>query len=248
VSRKNHIPVTAAAGSASQVSPGRQDNETASRGWGRLPMDRDRGGEESGMTSGSGALAGRGESVHLYPRIRRSPRTGVVRSGLGCLLAGAAVALALVSACSRDDEAREILELVREGVQRAEQRDVAGLLAMTAGGFRAEPGARDRAAAGESIEAAFYYYGRFRILHPEPAVELSEDRRTAAVSVPFLIVKRDRSWPDLDGLYRDPEAWLDRVGANADLYRLDVRLVRSQGGWFAESARLGSLRTADFLR
>jgi len=179
------------------------------------------------------AAAGRGPAKK--PRIWLS---------FGC----AAVYLALFLGCSQDDEVSRIRQRVQEGVQRAEQRDLAGLLAMTTEGFRAEPGGRDRTATGESIAAAFYYYGRFRILHPEPAVEIIEGGRTASVTVPFLIVRKDRSWPSLDDLYRDPQGWLDWVGENADLYRLVARLTKSERGWLAESARLNSLRTADFSR
>jgi hypothetical protein len=163
------------------------------------------------------------------------------------LAAVALVLLCTTAGCSRDDEVTRVRRFVQDGIQRAEKHDLAGLLALTSEGFRAEPGSRGRGAVREILGAAFYHYGRFRILYPEPAVEVAEDGRAATVTMPFLVVKRDGSWPGLESLYRDPQRWLDEVGENADLYRVIVRLAKMEEGWLAEWARLSSVGPSGFL-
>ncbi|MDF1554113.1 MAG: hypothetical protein P1P84_13670 [Deferrisomatales bacterium] len=141
-------------------------------------------------------------------------------------------------ACSATDEAGRIRERIRQGAALAEDHDLAGLLELTTPGFRAEPGDRDGDGVRETLAMAFYHYQRFQILHPRPAVELAEDRATASAAVPFLVVRRDRSYPGLADLAADPAAWLARVGENADLYHLELQLLKQDGEWLATSATL----------
>lgn len=170
-------------------------------------------------------------------------RTETGRRRLAALCVGAVAAVcALTIACQRGDEAGRIRELIAEGATRAERRDLEGLLALTAEGFRAEPGPRSREEVREVVAAAFYHYRRFRVLHPEPAVELAEGGRSARASFPFLIVREERAFPGLEELYRDPQGWLERVGENADLYHLSLELVAVDQGWRVAGAHLGFYR------
>ncbi len=141
-------------------------------------------------------------------------------------------------ACSTTDEAGRIRERIRQGAALAEAHDLAGLLELTTPGFRAKPGDRDRDGVREALGIAFYYYQRFQILHPRPAVELVENGVTATAAVPFLVVRRNRSYPGLADLATDPAAWVARVGENADLYLLELELVKRDGEWLATAARL----------
>ena len=141
-------------------------------------------------------------------------------------------------ACSTTDEAGRIREWIRQGAALAEAHDLAGLLELTAEGFRAQPGDRDRAGTGEALGAAFYYYRRFKLLYPRPAVELAESGLVASAAVPFLVVRRERTYPGLEALAADPAAWLARVGENTDLYLLELQLVKQDGEWLATSAHL----------
>lgn len=143
-------------------------------------------------------------------------------------------------ACSRDDAAERIRQRVAEGAELAERHDLGGLLAMTVEEFRAEPGNRDRQGVREMLAAALYYYNGFHLLYPRPVVKLAEDGFSATVEVPFLIVRRQRSYPGLEELYDDPGGWLERVGENADLYHLELELEKRGEAWQAVTARLGS--------
>lgn len=167
------------------------------------------------------------------------PRRRLVRAVLPVLLWGGF--LSAVGGCSRTDEADRIREWIREVAARAERHDIAGILAATTEDFRADPGHRDREGVREVLAVAFLRYRRFRILHPRPSVELARDERSAVTAVPFLVVRAERTYPGLEELYRDPGGWLAQVGKNADLYQLELHLVRSGDGWLADAARLEAI-------
>ncbi len=150
------------------------------------------------------------------------------------------VALMLfVSGCWWGDEAR-IRELLAEGVARAQRHDVEGVLALATDDLRAQPGNRDRAGVAEGLTGAFYYYGRFRILYPEAGLEVAEGGQRAEVTMPFLIARHGQDLRDLAELRGDPAAWLARVGDSADLYHLNLELVKAVGGWRVHRADLRS--------
>lgn len=153
----------------------------------------------------------------------------------------------LLPACSQKGEANRILELIEEGASRAETRDLQGLIELTTEDFVALPGNHDRDQAKEILAAAFFHYRRFRIHYPEPSIQLSEDGGTARTRIHFLIVREERSYPGLDELYRDPQGWLERVGENADLYQLELDVVKETESWFVRAARLGSFKEVGFL-
>jgi len=170
-------------------------------------------------------------------------RAGLPRRGLLALKAGLlGAALALSFACQRGDETDRVRAVIAEGSARAEGRDLEGLLSLATEGLRADPGQRNRDEVREILAAAFYHYRRFRILHPQAAVELSDDGSSARASLPFLIVREERSYPGLEELSRDPKGWLERVGENADLYHLSLELAKGESGWRVAAARLNSYR------
>ena len=72
--------------------------------------------------------------------------------------------------------------------------------------------------------------------HPLPSVDFKPDRRTASAVLPFLILRKDASFPKLKELYEDPQKWLEEVGENADLYRLKVELFKVDGRWVTKQA------------
>jgi hypothetical protein len=61
-----------------------------------------------------------------------------------------------------------------------------------------------------------------------------------------MIVKKDQSFPDLDELYEDPQGWLEEIGKNADLYRLEIEFLKKDGDWLVKRAHLESFRGFGF--
>jgi hypothetical protein len=89
---------------------------------------------------------------------------------------------------------------------------------------------------------AFMRYKKFRVLYPQPSVELQGEGDQAAASFPFLIVQKDQSLPDLRDLVKDPDRWIQQLGDKADLYRLRLDLTRDGGNWRVRRAQLEVLR------
>ncbi len=51
-----------------------------------------------------------------------------------------------------------------------------------------------------------------------------------------MIVKKDRTLPELKELYNDPRGWLEKVSEKADLYRFRLKVVKVKGDWLVRGA------------
>jgi hypothetical protein len=150
------------------------------------------------------------------------------------------IALVLVSflSCSTGDDADAIRKLIDKGVALAEKHDISELMKLAGEDFIALPGNLDRRSTSAFLWRAFNYYGAIKIIHPRPSVEVTEDGEKASAGLPFLIVREDMSFPKLKDLAGDPKRWLEEVGENADLYRLDLELRKEKGRWMLGKAIL----------
>jgi len=113
----------------------------------------------------------------------------------------------------------------------AEDHDIAGILALTTEDVRAMPMDLDRRGIKGVLWRTFKYYGPMKILYPRPNIELNEAGNQASARVPFLIVKKEQTFPGLDQLRDDPLAWLEAIGDNADLYKLSLTIIKQDGDW-----------------
>jgi hypothetical protein len=148
--------------------------------------------------------------------------------------------------CSKKDDASLIGELIKKAAKLAEEHDVKELVKLTAEDFQALPGRHDRQETKKILWWAFRHYGEFKILYPEPSIDAAETSRAATARVYFLIVRKDHSYLGLKELYKDPEAWLEEVGKNADMYRLGLDFVNKEGDWLVKIARLEPFRGLGF--
>jgi hypothetical protein len=140
--------------------------------------------------------------------------------------------------CSSKDEETLIRELVKKGATLGEEQDIKGLMNLTTEDFLALPGDLGRQETRRILFVAFRHYQDFKILYPRPSVDLKPDKRSASTVFPFLIVKRETSFPKLKELYEDPQRWLETVGENADLYRLKLEWVKQNGDWLVKQAQV----------
>jgi hypothetical protein len=149
-----------------------------------------------------------------------------------------AAALILPLSCGKGDDVQAIRELIDKGAALGEKHDIGGLMKLATEDFLALPGEVDRRSAKAILWRAFKYYGAFKILHPLTDVAVESDGKKASARLPFLIVREDVSFPNLKDLAQDPKRWLEEVGGNADLYSLDMELVKENGEWFVHRALL----------
>jgi hypothetical protein len=154
--------------------------------------------------------------------------------------------LACVLSCTSRDEVTAIRELIKQGAELGEKQDIGGLIDLTSEDFVAMPGSLDRRETRSILRLAFRHYGSFKILYPLPGVDIKPDRREASAVFPFLILRKDASFPRLKDLYEDPQKWLEEVGDNADLYRLKLVLIKLDGRWAAKQALLQRFTGASF--
>ena len=159
------------------------------------------------------------------------------RSGLWMLWLWSFLVLFSASCSTKDDE-KAFQELVEKAARFAEQHDISAIMDLTTENFRAQPGDLDHRGTKRILFLAFRHYRELRVLHPRPSVDLESGRDLPTVSVPFLIVKKDQSLPELKKLYNDPTAWIQEIGEGADLYRLKLKVEKMKGEWLVKRACL----------
>ncbi len=139
-----------------------------------------------------------------------------------------------------------IHQLIKEGAELAEQHNAHGLMKLTTEDFLARPGQHNSREVRRILWLAFNHYGNFRLMYPEPSVELQSGGSGARAKVYFLIVRKEQSVPKLKELYKNPQSWLEEVGENADLYRLKLELLKKNGDWLVKGALLEPFRGLGF--
>jgi hypothetical protein len=153
----------------------------------------------------------------------------------------------LTLSCSKKEDVSLILHLIQESARLAEAHRVRALMDLTTEDFQATPGRHDRRETGKILWRVFRHYGDFKILYPEPAVDFKSDG-AATATLYFVIVKEERTYPELKRLYKDPKGWLEEVGGNADLYRLTIGFVKKNPDWVVKSSLLEPFNGLGFGR
>lgn len=148
------------------------------------------------------------------------------------------LSLVFFMACSKKDDSEQIRQIIQKGAKLAEKHDLSGLMKLATEDFQALPGRHDRKEAKKIIWLAFRHYGALQIVYPEPAVELETNGRTAVAKLYFLIVKKEKSLPNLKDLYKDPKRWIEKVGEQADLYQLALEFIKLDNDWLVKQARI----------
>ena len=154
--------------------------------------------------------------------------------------------LFMASACSQKDDVQVIRGLIKEGAELAEDHNVSGIMEMTTEDVVAFPGNHNRMEIKRIIFAALMHYGKLRVLYPKPSVDLSTTDNSATCMIYLLIVKKDRTIPDVKDLYEEPRRWLEKVGENADLFQVELQLLKKDGKWLVNRARLEGFRGLGF--
>jgi hypothetical protein len=157
-----------------------------------------------------------------------------------------AILFVFVSSCSPKDEVAAIRELIKKGAQLAEDHDVGGIMELTTEDVVALPGQHNRLEIKRILWAALLHYGKLKVLYPEPSVRLTSNESVASSRVYLLIVKKDRNLPELKELYKDPRRWLEEVGENADLYQLNLQMLKKDGDWLVKQAHLEGFKGIGF--
>ena len=149
-----------------------------------------------------------------------------------------ALALFIIPCCGEKDDVSAIRSLIKKGAGHAEKHEMDGILKLASDDLRVLPCDVDRREVRRIRWLAFRHYGDLKVVYPRPGVEIEKDGNHASAQFPFLIVKRDQSFPKLNELVNDPQKWVQEVGESADLYRLKLRLSKSSGEWLVNQAQI----------
>lgn len=152
----------------------------------------------------------------------------------------------LTTTCSQKDDVQLIRGLIKEGAALAEDHNVSGLMELTTEDVVAFPGHHNRLEIKRIIFAALMHYGKLKVLYPKPSVDLSTTNNSATCMIYLLIVKKDRTIPDLKDLYEEPRRWLEKVGENADLYQVKLQLLKKDGKWLVNQTHLEGFKGLGF--
>ena len=150
-----------------------------------------------------------------------------------CLLAAV-----LGVSCAGTDDEEAVRLLVAKGAELAEAHDIGGIMELATRDLVAMPAELDRRAVKGVLWSAFNHYGALKVLYPRPEVEIAPGAEQASARFPFMIVKKEQSYPGLQDLVDDPVAWLEEAGENADIYRMTLQLNKQDGEWVVNLARL----------
>ena len=190
---------------------------------------------------GSHSPLGRDHFVKSKRKTKAMP-DGIFISTVFVLVIG----LFLSLSCGQQDEKSAIRELIQKAAGLAEKLDIRGLLKMTTGDFLAMPGALDQRSCKGILWRAFQYYGEMNIVYPTPVIDLKAEGKNASVWVPFLVLRKGQSFPDMHGLSENPRKWLEKAGEAADLYRLKMEFIKQGKAWSVREAHLGRFSGLDF--
>jgi hypothetical protein len=152
----------------------------------------------------------------------------------------------LAAACSEKNDVQLIRALIKKGAELAEDHNVSGIMELTTEDVVALPGQHNRLEIKRIIWSALMHYGKIKVLYPKPSVDLSTTDSSASCVIYLLIVKKDRSIPDVKDLYDDPRRWLETVGENADLYQIKLQILKKDGTWLVKQAHLEGFKGLGF--
>ncbi|MFC1823994.1 hypothetical protein ACFL9T_14885 [Thermodesulfobacteriota bacterium] len=150
--------------------------------------------------------------------------------------------------CSAEDDVSAIRGLIETAVESAEIHEIGEIIDLTSDDFQALPGNLNRKATAGVLWRTFRHYGDFKIIHPQPGVDLEPESDKAKASFPFLIVKKEHAFTELEKLYKDPKGWIEAVGESADLYRIELQLTGEGGDWLVRKATLERFRGVGFKK
>lgn len=156
------------------------------------------------------------------------------------------ISLFCLTSCSEKDDVTLIRNLIKEGAALAEEQDISAMMKVATDDFLAQPGNLNRREVRKFLWLVFRKFGKFRILYPEPTIELAADSQSAAATVHLMIAKKEQIIPELEKLYKDPQRWLEQVRENADLYRLNLKLLQKNGDWLVSITEVAPFKGFGF--
>ena len=144
--------------------------------------------------------------------------------------------------CSKKNDTEQIRNMIGKQATLAQEHKIDDLLKFVTEDFTALPGNYDAESIKGILSVTFQYYGDFTIYYPIPSVDVAEDAQSATAKIYYVIVNQDKPVPGLKELYDDPQQWVEAAGEKADLYQLNLDLVKVDGDWRVKKAQTEGFR------
>jgi len=157
------------------------------------------------------------------------------------------ILLFLIMSCSHGNDATIIRELIKKGVDLTEKHDTNSLMKLATDDFIYLPGKYDKKNTKWFLLRTFNYYKQFKIIYPYPDIHIKNENGASA-TFPFLIVRKEHAFKKLNELYNDPQRWLEEAGKSADLYRINLELIKERKKWKVYQATLEKFNGTEFKK
>ena len=140
----------------------------------------------------------------------------------------------------------QIRKLIDRCITLAEQHNVSEIMELTTEDFRASPRAQDRRSAKRALFVFFRRYQNFKLIYPNPPIELQLDNKTARAKLTLLMVAKGEDLPDTSDLMDDPEKFAEEFADMANLFRLYLDLRKVDEEWLISHAAVKRFRGLGF--
>jgi hypothetical protein len=144
--------------------------------------------------------------------------------------------------CEEIDDVAMIRTIIGQAAEHAESHSIGKLMGLSTNDLEVNPGKMDRDRVKGSLFMVFQSLGQFKISYPWPSVNIDPSGVHAEAHIPFVVVRKDVELPDLTGLYKDPEGWSKAASEKADLFELNLILVKQDDEWKVRSAQITGTR------
>jgi hypothetical protein len=132
----------------------------------------------------------------------------------------------------------QIRRLIDRCVSLVEQHKLSELMDLTTEDFIASPRSHDRRSVKRYLFVFFNRYKNFKMVYPNPPIELQPDTQTATAKLSLLIVRQGEDLPDTGDLIDDPEKFAEEFADMANFYRLFLSLRKVDDEWLISQATL----------
>ena len=140
--------------------------------------------------------------------------------------------------CETVDDETLIRTLIEGAEKSAEAHAISKIMDLATLDLVVQPGDKNRQHVKRTLFAAFQFYGQFDVIYPRPTVNVDKSKAFAEAVIHFVILRSGVELPALHALYEDPDAFVEQASQKADLYKLDLWLIKEGGEWRVRRAQI----------
>ena len=158
---------------------------------------------------------------------------------ISILMVASLTGLTGCSRCQTIDDETAIRQVIEQGVADAEASRAKAVMTLATRDFELIPQGFDVRDTQLRLYLILRRLGRFSIIYPRPTILIdAKTQAFAEAQMPFAIRRTDKEIPNLSNLIDDPEEWISEIDAIADVYTLEMWLIKKDDTWKVRKARI----------